>query len=317
MDSCTVRDLAFSMQRTLRFLRSSNNALITGNPKHPVIKFLKDEERLGIATYALGQGKTGGKLSGINPSASAAPVAYGENVQIGFKARVEGDDNAHDYPLTLLPRDISERVPGHVYVYASGISKKHRIDTTLSEITRNKVSVVLLFDPSALNDAATVEFSRIWIEELCSRFGAKVHNRNPNEVPSYFQAEKTNKTYHFIPDSKTMDEVQFVKIALPTGGLIQHMMETIAGGMHRTSIFLGVDFQMNFLRKNDIARKQLFIDDSKQRMTTLLIDQNGYIRWHCRGKPATEAVSILENCIRRIRPKNSEEKVSRVPQIHL
>eukprot|EP00388_Colpodella_angusta_P021923 GDKJ01055929.1.p1 GENE.GDKJ01055929.1~~GDKJ01055929.1.p1 ORF type:complete len:283 (+),score=41.72 GDKJ01055929.1:36-884(+) len=251
-------------------------------------------------------------------SAAPASVVYNSNLQIGFRPRVEGDDNAHDYPLSILPKNVSERVPGHVYVYASGANRKQRIDTTLLEVLKNKVSVVFLFDPSALSDAATVEFSRKWIEEISSRCGELIKSRNPEAVPSYFQTQKTNKTMEYMPETKSAHEVQFLKVALPTGGLMFHMIETLSGGMHRTSIFLDVDFQMNFLRKNDDARRRLFVDDSKHRLTILLVDDEGFIRWHARGKPANEALSILENGIKRLRRKGGENMIaSGRPQVHI
>ncbi|ORM40269.1 uncharacterized protein BXIN_2006 [Babesia sp. Xinjiang] len=192
---------------------------------------------------------------------------------IPFKQYVEGSPNAHNYPLTLLPRKHSEKLGGDILVTTYAVHEKdyrmeggrrimlsalptlkiHPCEVLLQKIY-GKTSLLVIFsgDPPYADAKAALE----WKKAV------------DFEVPIHMLLN------YPCPVGMTYFHKRYVK-ALATS-LVEHCA-------------------FSCIARNMSEQETVILHQYRRQFSSIvLLDRFGYIRWHAAGKPTREAKYLLK-----------------------
>ncbi|CDR97627.1 hypothetical protein, conserved [Babesia bigemina] len=218
--------------------------------------------------------------SGIRGLLSASTAKILTNSPIPFKEYVEGSQNAHHYPLSVLPRKLSAKLGGDVMVTTYDVHEK---DYSLADGRRVMLSVI----PTLKSQPSEVLLQKLQGKNtLLVVFSGDPPYADANNALEWHSAADFDVHKHLI-----------LNYACPVGmsHFYKRYVTTLASSLVNRCNFSCV------MRKLSAEETIAFHQYRRSFTSVLLLDRYGYIRWHAVGKPTLEARYLLKEAYDQLR----------------
>ncbi|UKK01433.2 hypothetical protein MACK_002247 [Theileria orientalis] len=259
---------------------------------------------------------------GLRRFFSSELVKIDENKDILYKQYVPGSLVAHNYPLTVLPLRYSRRINPDIFV------KTFIEDDRNYKITADNRKIRLSLSPGLkIHDSYPLLHKVCGSLSLLFIFSGDLPNCQYNSVQKWLnyprlflnKPDSSNLTFspgstgrcvastcatttlfgnqHHEDSTKTSVKISVV-LNSPCNRLLfwayNRYLETLARTIVEENKFMSITRKLN--TESIIGLHQY----RKQLPSVILVDRNGYIRWHAIGYPTFEAVTILNDSISKL-----------------
>ncbi|KAK1441876.1 hypothetical protein BgAZ_502080 [Babesia gibsoni] len=201
------------------------------------------------------------------------------NDLIPFKRYIPGTQSAHHYPLDILPRKLSMKLSGDIFVTTYSIHEK---DYKVENGRRIRLSAI----PTLKTTPNEVLLQKLYGRNvILIVFSGDLPHSDASGALEWKEAIDLDCDTHILLNSPA-----------PIGASYFHKkyINSLA-----TALVEKNDFSC-ILRKLTAEETIAFHQYRKQFASVLLLDKFGYIRWHAAGKPTREARYLLKEAYEKL-----------------
>ncbi|KAK2195158.1 hypothetical protein BdWA1_003460 [Babesia duncani] len=206
-------------------------------------------------------------------------IKYKTGSALLYKEYVQGSTAAHHYPMSIIPRKFSARIPGDIYVsaYALDNFNYHLVDGKL---------VRMSIAPSVNAQGQVPLLHSIYGDiTIVIIFSGQPPHSDSAAAMSWKRA---------IEDDHNVLMTLYNPHSIGLKWIHNRYVNAVAAGIVESTKFVSVNSRLTVDTTIDLHQYR------KELPSVLVVDKAGYIRWHAIGTVTKESLALLKYCLEKL-----------------